>query len=136
MQPLQHEKRELIKRIFSKMVDLINKEIDLEEFIDTYCPKEDRTLEINIRGLEDIDTGFVFENGKVRTIKKLADQPTVRFTMDEDTFIRLATRQESFSEAFFLDEMDAQGKNYFRDYHIFERMFKKYGHILDKISKG
>lgn len=135
MNLFREEKEELIRKIFYKMVGLINREINLQEFIDTYCPDEDRTIEIKIIGLEDIDTGFVFENGKVRTIKKLSDSPTVRFTMDEDTFIRLATRQEGFSEAFFLGEMDIEGKNYFRDYRIFERMFERYGYILDKVSK-
>lgn len=135
MNLIQHEKRELIKKLFSSMVSLINKEIDLQEFVDTYCPYEDRTLEINIKGLEDLDSGFVFEKGTVRTMKKLNDQPTVSFTMDEDTFIRLATKQESFSEAFFYGEMEIQGRNYMRDYRIFDRMFNRYGHILDKIQK-
>jgi putative sterol carrier protein len=134
MNPIETEKRELIKKIFAKMVALINKEINLKEFKDTYFPDEDRTLKMNIGGIEDLDTGFVFEGGKVRTIRKLTDEPTVTFTMDEDTFIRIATKKESFSEAFFYGELGIEGKNYMRDYRIFDRMFKKYGSILEKIS--
>lgn len=135
MNPLTAEKRKLIKLIFDKMVILINKEIDLAEFKDTYFPDENRTLELNIAGLEDLNTGFVFEGGKVRTIKKLHDKPTVMFSMDEDTFIRIATRQLTFSEAFFYGELDIQGDNYMRDYRIFQRMFDKYGTILEKLTK-
>lgn len=134
MNPIEREKRELVRKIFERMVDLINKEINLDEFKDTYFPHEDRTLEMNIKGLEDIATGFVFEGGKVRTIKKLEDNPTVIFDMDEDTFIRIATKRETFSEAFFYGELDIQGPNYMRDFHIFKRMFDKYGYVLDKIG--
>lgn len=135
MNPIQHEKRELIKKIFTKMVDLINKEVNLMEFKETYFPDEDRTLELNIIGLEDINTGFVFESGTVRTIKKLQDKPTVKFTMDEDTFLRIATKRETFTEAWLYGELDTEGDNYIRDYKIFELMFKTYGHVLDKVSK-
>jgi putative sterol carrier protein len=134
MNPIEREKRELVKRIFERMVDLIDKEINLDEFKNTYFPHEDRTLEMNITGLEDVATGFVFEGGKVRTIKKLEDRATVVFAMDEDTFIRIATKRETFSEAFFYGELDIQGENYMRDFHIFKRMFDKYGYVLDKIG--
>lgn len=130
---VQKQKRELVKQIFHKMIGLINKEINLEEFKDAYFPDEDRTLEMNILGIEDLDTGFVFENSKVRSIRKLSDRPTVVFTLDEDTFIRLALRRETFSEAFFYGELDIQGEKYMRDFHIFDRMFKRYGYILEKI---
>jgi putative sterol carrier protein len=135
MNPLTAEKRKLIKLIFDKMVVLINREINLDEFKDTYFPHEDRTLELNITGLEDLDTGFVFEKGKVRTIKKLADKPTVMFSMDEDTFIRLATQQLNFSEAFFYGDLDIHGENYMRDFRIFKRMFDKYGTLFEKLTK-
>jgi len=125
----------MITKIFEKMVELINKEIDLAEFKYTYFPDEDRTLELNIIGLSDLDTGFVFEGGKVRTIKKINDRPTVMFTMDEDTFIHIATKQVSFTEAFFYGDLDIQGDNYMRDFKIFKRMFDKYGRLLDTLAK-
>jgi len=134
--PVVAEKRRLIKKIFEKMVDLINKEMNIEEFKDTYFPNEDRTLELNIKGIEDLDTGFVFRNGRVRTIKKLSDKPTVVVNMDEDTFIRLATKQETLGEAFFYSHMEMAGKEYMRDFKLFDRMFTKYGHVLDKLKNG
>lgn len=136
LNPVTIEKRRLIKKIFEKMVVLINKEMNIEEFKETYFPDEDRTLELNIDGMEDIDTGFVFKNSTVRTIKKLSDRPTVKIAMDEDTFIRLATKQESLSEAFFYDHMKMEGDNYMRDFRLFDRMFKKYGYVLDKLRNG
>lgn len=134
MNPLEAEKRKLIRTIFEKMVPLINKEMNLDEFKETYFPHEDRTLQLNIIGLEDIDTGFVFKDGEVRTIKKISDKPTVILTMDEDTFILISTRRMTFAEAFFNGDLDMEGENYMRDYRIFERTFTKYGKILDKIK--
>lgn len=134
MNPLESEKRKLIKTIFDKMVTLINKEMNINEFKETYFPDEDRTLQLNIIGLEDLDTGFVFENGEVRAIQKISDKPTVILTMDEDTFILIATKRLTFAEAFFNGDLDMEGENYLRDYRIFERTFTKYGKILDKIT--
>lgn len=134
MNPLEAEKRKLIKTIFEKMVPLINKEMNIDEFKETYFPDEDRTLQLNIIGLEDLDTGFVFEDGEVRTIQKISDRPTVVLTMDEDTFILIATRRITFAEAFFSGDLEMEGENYLRDYRIFERTFTKYGKILDKIK--
>jgi putative sterol carrier protein len=134
MNPLEAEKRKLIRTIFEKMVPLINKEMNMDEFKETYFPHEDRTLQLNIIGLEDLDTGFVFEDGEVRTIKKISDKPTVILTMDEDTFILISTRRMTFAEAFFNGDLDMEGENYLRDYRIFERTFTKYGKILDKIK--
>jgi putative sterol carrier protein len=133
MNPLEAEKRKLIKTIFEKMVPLINKEMNMDKFKETYFPHEDRTLQLNIIGLEDIDTGFVFEDGEVRTIKKISDKPTVILTMDEDTFILISTGDMTFAEAFFSGDLDMEGENYLRDYRIFERTFTKYGKILYKI---
>jgi putative sterol carrier protein len=134
MNPLEAEKRKLIKTIFEKMVPLINKEMNIDEFKETYFPDEDRTLQLNIIGLEDLDTGFVFEDGEVRTIQKISDRPTVVLTMDEDTFILIATKRITFAEAFFSGDLEMEGENYLRDYRIFERTFTKYGKILDKIK--
>ncbi len=136
LNPITYEKRRLIKKIFEKMVVLINREMNIEEFKDTYFPNEDRTLELNIKGIEDLDTGFVFQDGHVRTIKKLMDLPTVTVSMDEDTFIRLATKQETLGEAFFNGHMEMEGKEYFRDFKLFDRMFTKYGYVLDKLKNG
>ena len=133
MNPLEAEKRKLIRTIFEKMVPLINKEMNMDEFKETYFPHEDRTLQLNIIGLEDLDTGFVFEDGEVRTIKKISDKPTVILTMDEDTFILISTGDMTFAEAFFNGDLDMEGENYLRDYRIFERTFTKYGKILYKI---
>jgi|APFre7841882630_1041343.scaffolds.fasta_scaffold00020_7 putative sterol carrier protein len=134
MNPLEAEKRKLIKTIFEKMVPLINKEMNIDEFKETYFPDEDRTLQLNIIGLEDLDTGFVFENGEVRIIAKIYDKPTVILTMDEDTFILISTKRLTFAEAFFNGDLEMEGENYLRDYRIFERTFTKYGKILDKIK--
>jgi putative sterol carrier protein len=136
LNPVTIEKRRLIRKIFEKMVVLINREMNIEEFKDTYFPNEDRTLELNIKGIEDLDTGFVFRDGRVRTIKKLTDKPTVIVSMNEDTFIRLATKQETLGEAFFYSHMEMEGKDYFRDFKLFDRMFTKYGHVLDKLKNG
>jgi putative sterol carrier protein len=108
--------------------------MNIDEFKETYFPDEDRTLQLNIIGLEDLDTGFVFEDGEVRTIQKISDRPTVVLTMDEDTFILIATKRITFAEAFFSGDLEMEGENYLRDYRIFERTFTKYGKILDKIK--
>ena len=101
----EREKKKRVQLVFNKMVTRINQEIDL-------------------------DTGFVFEGGRVRTIERLKDEPTVRFKCTEDVFLQLATQEISFASAFLYGWLDITGENYMRDYEIFKRMFNKYGHIL------
>jgi len=126
----EREKKKRVQLVFNKMVTRINQEIDLDKFKKTYFPDEDRTLEFLIEGMEDLDTGFVFEGGRVRTIERLKDEPTVRFKCTEDVFLQLATQEISFASAFLYGWLDITGENYMRDYEIFKRMFNKYGHIL------
>jgi len=127
---LDHEKKKKVQMIFNKMVVRINQEIDFNKFKKTYFPNEDRTMEFVIEGMEELDTGFVFEGGKVRTIRKLEDVATVSFKCTEDVFLQLATQDVSFAQAFLYNWLDITGENYMRDYEIFKRMFNKYGHIL------
>lgn len=123
-------KKKKAKEMFEKMVIRINSKVNLREFKEKYFPNEDRTLEFIIDGMEDVDTGFVFQDGKVRTIQKLRDTPTVTFQCDEDTFLRLATQEITFPQAYFYGWLKVTGKNYLRDYEIFKEMFRRYGHIL------
>jgi len=123
-------KKQRATEMFEKMVIRINQKVNLNEFKEKYFPNEDRTLQFNIEGMEDVDTGFVFEGGRVRTIKKIHDTPTVTFQCDEDTFLRLAVQEITFPQAYFYGWLKITGSNYLRDYEIFKEMFQKYGHIL------
>ncbi len=129
-------KKKQAQSMFDKMVRLINQEVDLTGFKSQYFPDEDRTLEWIIAGMEDIDSGFVFEQGKVRTIKKLQDKPTCTFRCSEDTFLLLATGEMTYTQAYFWDLLQIEGEKALRDYEIFKRMFNKYGHLLNKIGPG
>ncbi len=131
--PIQMTKNQRAQRMFNNMVILINQEVNLPEFKQTYFPDEDRTLEWNIKGMEDVDSGFVFEDSKVRTIKKLRDKPTCRFFCNEDTFLLLSTGELTYPQAYFWDLLQIDGENALRDYEIFKRMFNKYGHLLKGI---
>ena len=127
---LLREKKERITALFGKIIIRINQEVDLPQFKASYFPDEDRTLEFVIDGMEDLDTGIVFEKGKVRTIRKIDDTPTVRFSCDEDTFLLIATGELSFVKAHLLNWLKIEGENWVRDVEIFKRLFNKYGHIL------
>lgn len=123
-------KKTRVMEMFNKMVLLINKRIDFAKYKNKYFPNEDRTLEFNIDGLEELDTGFVFKDGKVRTIKKLLDRPTCTFRCSEDVFLLMATHEMTFPTAYFYGYLDISGEHALRDYEIFKEMFNEYGHIL------
>jgi len=127
-------KKKTVMEVFSKMVILANQEINLSEFKKTYFPTEDRTLEFIIDGMEDLDTGFVIQENKVRTMKKLQDKPTATFRCSEDTFLRLGTGEITFAQAYFYGWLSISGEKAIRDYEIFKRMFNKYRYIFDKIN--
>ena len=131
---LNNAKKRTVMEVFNKMVVLANQEINLTEFKKTYFPNEERTLEFIIEGMEDLDTGFVIQENKVRTMKKLKDKPTATFRCTEDTFLRLATREVTFAQCYFYGWLDIKGEKAIRDYEIFKRMFNKYGYIFDKMN--
>lgn len=120
-------KRAMVRRFFERGVRLINQEANMQEFKDLYFPKEDRTLCLNIKGLEDLETGFTFEGGRVRVIRRLGDEPTVTIGLDEDTFLRICVGEMPLSVAFFYGFLEVSGKNYLRDMRIFQKMFDKHG---------
>lgn len=120
-------KKQKAKEMFEKMCIRINQRIDVKKFRKRYNIIEDRTLEFYIKGMEDVDTGFVFKDGRVRTIKKIADKPTVVFKCSEDVFLRMATKEITLAQAYFWGWIDVIGENALRDYEIFNEMFNEYG---------
>jgi hypothetical protein len=134
--PVIIARKKIIMEIFNKMVIVANQEVNIPEFKKIYFPDEDRTLELIIEGMEDLDTGFVIQDSKFRTIKKLKDTPTATFKCSEETYLRLATDEVTFAQCYFWGWMDISGEFALRDYEILKRMFNKYKYIFKKIRNG
>lgn len=121
-------KKELITRLFAKGVAVVNKVISLETFKQYDKGMDaDRTLAMLIEGMEELDTGFVFEGGQVRVIKKLRDKPTVSLWLTEDTFISLCKLELTILGAFWEARLHVDGEHFMRDLELFDMMFKALG---------
>lgn len=134
MSEFEKVKKKLISKLFAKSVEVMNREVDLEDFKSKYFPDEDRTMAMRIKGLEDLPTGFVFEEGQIRLLDVLTDTPTVEVFLDEDTFLAICCEELTMSQAYMYGMMDLKGENYMRDYHIFEKMFSQYPSVLGKMN--
>ncbi len=134
MEPIQSKKKKLLIRVFEESVKVINRMVDLDDFKSTYFPNEDRTLAMFIEGMEDLPTGYTFEEGKVRMVDKFKDEPTVSLFMDEDTFLSIACQEITMEKAWFLRMLKMEGENYLRDFRIFQIMFNRYPQVMDTIN--
>jgi|TARA_Y100000034_G_C6910343_1_gene424411 putative sterol carrier protein len=122
MMNMREKKKMLIEKLFKVGVKRINKDMDIPQFKKKFCPNEDRTLELNIIGMDHLDTGFVIEENAIRTYKRLKDTPTCRIWMDEDVFISIKRGDITFTQAFFYGFLTIKGENYIRDLQIFQRI--------------
>lgn len=137
IEPLRRNTREeMVQKLFEKSVGFINNHINMSEFKAKWFPNEDRTLALHIIGMESLDTGFVFQGGAVRLIRKVSDVPTISITCTEDTFLRMASAEWSIMEAFYYGELECQGKNFLRDLTIFQTVFDEYGALMKKAKRG
>ena len=68
MMNMREKKKMLIEKLFKVGVKRINKDMDIPQFKKKFCPNEDRTLELNIIGMDHLDTGFVIEENAIRKI--------------------------------------------------------------------
>ena len=96
---------------------------------------EHRTLELNVLGMEALDTGFVIEGNQIRTYKRLQDKPTCQLFMKENTFVALALGEISFQSGFCYGLIEVKGENWLRDLTILQRMFDENGHLFSKMKE-
>lgn len=107
---LDKKRRKFIEVSFDKMTELINTdpEIDRTEFINKHNPNLDRSIVINIQGIEDMDTGFKWvnvgteqnPNYQVARFRRATDQPTLSVDCDENTFIYITLQKVTLIDAY------------------------------------
>jgi len=127
------EKKKLIMKLWEKSIELINKDVDLGKFKREYFPDEDRTLWIELEGLEELNTGYTVKNGRLVIIDKRIDKPTIKIKTTEDVLLSMALGKLTLMEAYMYDYLDVEGDNYMRDLAIFQQMLDKYGHLQKKL---
>jgi len=127
-------KGELIEKLFERAIGVINKEVDLDKFKSEWFPNDNRVLWLNIKGMEGLNTGWYVKDGRLHTVNKLKNKPTVTITITEEAFLAIAMGDISLSEAYMYNEIDFEGDEWARDYKIFRRMMEKYKYLLDRIS--
>lgn len=72
-----------IKEITECFVEIVNKTGELETITRSY--KDKRSLAIQIVGTM-ISTGFIIDDGKLRMLNDGVDKPTIKVTMDKNTY--------------------------------------------------
>ena len=127
-------KNQLITELFEKGVQLINQMVKLDQWKKEFFPNEDRTLALYIEEMEELPTGFVFESGKIRTMDKLKDIPTLSVYLTEDVFLSIATEEYTLQSAFFYRWIKLKGDNYLRDFKVFQVMFDRHPEVLAALN--
>lgn len=162
---LDKQRRKFIEVSFEKMVALINKDpaIDRKAFVEQYDKDCNRSIVINIQGIEDMDTGFKWQqiggDYQVARFMRATDKPTLIVHCDENTFIYITLQKITLMDAYLSSASPSSGthvnydgsfrqwsdgtKKYFivegeaplRDIKLFDKMFKKYSHVFNKVWK-
>ena len=127
-------RKALVKKLFFEFIKLINREVDLVAFKREKFPNENRTMSLDIIGMEDLPTGFVFEDNQIRPIDKKIDKPTVSVELDEDLFLSIACQEITMQEAYFMGYLKARGEHSMRDFIVFDELFQKNPHVFDILN--
>ena len=136
MNKVLEEKKKLIMELWRKSIELINRDVDLGKFKRDFFPDEDRTLWVELEGLEELNTGYTVKDGKLVIIDKKIDKPTIIIRTTEDVLLAIAFGELTLMEAFMYEYLEVEGEHYMRDLTIFQHMLDKYGYLRKKLTEG
>ena len=110
-----------LERFIEKAVEVVNKNVDIEEFKEKYSPGENRSMLFVVRGRSS-DYGFVIDVDKIR-VKGEVENPTVTVSCDENTFWRITLKKITLDYAVATRKLSIVGEYFLRDYLILRRLF-------------